>query len=673
MCRSDQYQCQTGQCIEFQWLCDGEWDCADASDEEAVFLNQNWSAHNARLLNISLQVNQCRQRYSQSPFSNICNISVEFGCLRSGVSDPLNITLNRPCINLTSIGDSVEDCYNAYDEKNTFTAKSEVKGMWGFHFRCGNDHETYAHACAEQITKNCSDILCSKYRDNNGLCSSDKDFICFNDSQCKKNVRCDGKIDCFQGEDEYWCPSGSFQNLIQYRFSKTQFVRRKLFNISWIEYPKEFSMRATEQKASKSFIHAQNEPVAHQNYSYQCNRGITVLLSNSTRCLCPPSFYGSRCQFFSDRLTIITHLARKNLPTSMLNIALKVRAHLIFYSSMIIDQHEFHLLPVLETSNIIKHKFYLRYSRSKSMLQHKRDRYLNQTDIITDHPYAIHFILFYLQPNSPPQELGTWRYPIYFDYLPAHRLAVVLKYPNSLGNACRTNTCNNHSICLPIFNKNNSYYCSCRHGQHGVDCSLYESSCNTHCAPNALCRPNTVDRETNEIKAYCICPLCQFGSRCHLRYDQCDQNSCENNATCHSSFDPSGEKPFKCICSSEFHGSRCQYEKAYVHVQLNITTIPSARATVLQLYDILNSDLTLLIRHQKIYSSVPFNIAYQCPRTHAPLLGILKIYQHASHPQYFLVYALNQSRINITSSPQRCSPVTALLLSGTCHDVICKY
>jgi hypothetical protein len=33
ICRENEYQCRTGQCIKIEWLCDGEWDCADASDE----------------------------------------------------------------------------------------------------------------------------------------------------------------------------------------------------------------------------------------------------------------------------------------------------------------------------------------------------------------------------------------------------------------------------------------------------------------------------------------------------------------------------------------------------------------------------------------------------------------------------------------------------------------
>jgi hypothetical protein len=214
ICQNTQYQCQTGQCIELDWVCDGEWDCSDASDEEAIFLIVKPSAHNDWLPNLSSYVEKCRERYSKSPFSNICNTSFEFGCYRSQVSNPLDIKSNRPCINLTQIGDGKEDCYNADDEKNTFTVNSDVGTMLGFNFRCGNDHTSYPYACYRP--RNCTHILCSFYRDKDGSCSDSKDFICLEDDHCKKNARCNEIFDCLNGEDEYWCVSGTLSNQMRY-------------------------------------------------------------------------------------------------------------------------------------------------------------------------------------------------------------------------------------------------------------------------------------------------------------------------------------------------------------------------------------------------------------------------------------------------------------------------
>ena len=84
VCNSIQYQCRTGQCIPLHWVCDGEWDCSDASDEEGIeLMKKQWSSHNTALPDLLSQVAKCEERYSKSPFSKICNRSFELGCYRS--------------------------------------------------------------------------------------------------------------------------------------------------------------------------------------------------------------------------------------------------------------------------------------------------------------------------------------------------------------------------------------------------------------------------------------------------------------------------------------------------------------------------------------------------------------------------------------------------------------
>jgi hypothetical protein len=257
ICQTNQYQCQTGQCIELDWVCDGEWDCSDASDEEALFLIEKPSIHNDWLSNLPSQLEKCRERYSKSPFSNICNTSFEYGCYLSRVSNPLDIQLNRPCINLTQIGDGVEDCYNAYDEKNTFTTNSNVERMWGFNFRCENGHINYQNACNQRI--NCTQIFCPHYRDKDGSCSFSKDFICLEDDHCKKNAWCDGKFDCLNGEDEYWCPSGTLVNQEDYRRDKRVILLQRLEPRLNISYPPESMLKVNQHQLSTPIVNHGND------------------------------------------------------------------------------------------------------------------------------------------------------------------------------------------------------------------------------------------------------------------------------------------------------------------------------------------------------------------------------------------------------------------------------
>ncbi len=57
------------------------------------------------------------------------------------------------------------------------------------------------------------------------------------------------------------------------------------------------------------------------------------------------------------------------------------------------------------------------------MLTHKKRRYFNRSDIIDNHPYSVHFDAYLFENNNSIEEIGSWHYPIYFDYLPAFRLA----------------------------------------------------------------------------------------------------------------------------------------------------------------------------------------------------------------------------------------------------------
>jgi hypothetical protein len=662
VCQSHQYRCRTGQCIDLDWVCDGEWDCSDASDEEAVVLLENWSIHNAHLVGLNSRIEKCRERYSKSPFSGICNTSFELGCYLSRVSNPLDIVRNHPCINLTQIGDGVEDCYNSYDEKNTFTVK-DIGSMWGFHLRCGDDYKSYPYACSSETRNNCTKILCSNHRDENGTCSDVNDVICLDGSSCEKNARCNGVQDCQFGEDEYWCPSGSVTNQVQYRFDKKASYKPNVI-MRIPQYPPQNMPAIRQKQLSKFIVNPRNDPL-FTKHSYQCNRGVAILQDDIIICLCPPAYYGNQCEFFSDRISVIAHLDQKTSLTK----TLKIKANFLFYDT-IIDAHEFIINPTIESWTTIKHRFYLIYSRSAQMLTHKRQRYFNRTDVISNHPYSVHFDVFALENNNNVTELGSWHYPIYFDYLPAYRLAVVLKFPawflNKSVDPCAQNMCNETSICMPIFNQKNSYYCSCKSGYYGKDCHMYNSHSETYCSANALSQSNANDLQPNSTKSYCICPQNRFGSRCNLKYDGCDSNPCLNYGTCFLTDDRSGEAPYRCVCSKRFYGNRCQFEKASVHVDLNMRNASSVHVTVVQLYDIEVSSLQLLLHHQQLYHSLPSSISYDNDNSVAPALGLLKIYQGLEHPQYFIMYILIQTwKVNITSSPQYCPHVSSLLSEGT--------
>ena len=656
ICRKDQYQCQTGQCIQLDWVRDGEWDCADASDEEAMPPIETWSSHNTRLLlNLSYSLDLFNERYSRAPFSNICNISFELGCYLSKVSEPLDITRHRPCINLTQIGDGEEDCYNAYDERNTFEIPNQnVWNMWGFHSPCG----LYPTVC-ENPSKNCTELLCLNHHDKSESCSGSHDVICLENRECKKNVRCDAKPDCSHGEDEYWCATGTTTDQIYYRWNKYARYSGKQSSVNLSPFPN----NSNEQLLSRSILNSAIPSVSNA-ISYKCNRGIAVFHRNETFCFCPPAYYGRQCEFFADRISIIAYVDHKPLLKVKANITMTVRTNFLFENKLL-DYHDFHLVPKWENKDKIKHKFYLLYSRSIEMIEHKQRRYFNRTDIAHHHPYSVHFDAFLFDENGKHGEIGSWHYPIYFDYLPAFRLAVVLKLPSWFGNiktinSCSNNKCNENASCLPIYNQNHSYYCSCKDGYYGPNCTIYEQRCTGHCASNAFCRVNDDHSTNNSNRLSCICPPDRFGSRCHLKYDECHPNPCLNNGSCSVTYDRSGERPYICNCTERFYGSCCEHLKASVHVQLNTTNELSARATVVQLFDY-TVPFTLIIQYQKVYHQFPSEIYYEHSDIRPPIIGLLKIYDEHFHWKYSLMYLQEQRTNKIISTPIECPHSSSLL------------
>jgi hypothetical protein len=315
-CPGNQWQCRSGQCIEIEWVLDGEWDCVDASDEQALFVpTNNFSLRNLNLINNKKLIKDFKTLYSNQSFWTICNLSVEYPCFRANVSDPLNITHNRPCINLNQIGDGHVDCAGGFDERNTLK-NCRYSTMLGYYFQCSSTETCvayYSHCSAK-----CDDnhVQCFGYKQTSN-CSEDPDFMCL-DGKCAKYGRCNNKFDCSHGEDEFFCVN---------RINPIVIDPLRLYRDE-----KELSVRTTKQKLQlpQLFINIHENKVADKTISmkqsetptinffsrfksiipYYCNRGIGVELydDRSFVCFCPPQYYGDRCQFHNDRITFLFHL-----------------------------------------------------------------------------------------------------------------------------------------------------------------------------------------------------------------------------------------------------------------------------------------------------------------------------------------------------------------------------
>lgn len=113
-CPKDQFQCLSGHCIALfaaknQYSSD--WHCPDASDKIGLFRIVNLSNHNARLISDveleTMKSDRIDLDIFFQAFITFCDQTFEYPCILANVNQPLDFLVNRPCINLTSIGDGI--------------------------------------------------------------------------------------------------------------------------------------------------------------------------------------------------------------------------------------------------------------------------------------------------------------------------------------------------------------------------------------------------------------------------------------------------------------------------------------------------------------------------------------------------------------------------------------
>jgi hypothetical protein len=644
-CPENQWQCRTGQCIKKEWVLDGEWDCVDASDEQGLFVpTNNFSLRNLKLINNEQLIEKFIILYSNQSFWKICNLSVEYPCFRVNVSEPLNITHNRPCISLHQIGDGHIDCVGGLDERNNMKHCS-LPTMLGYYFPSSSAKTCISYSSHCPLITNDNRVQCYGYLKTSN-CLRVSDFTCLN-SQCAKNGWCNQIFDCSHGEDELFClnriGSISISPIGLYRDGKELSVRTTKQKLQLPQLP----IDNHGNKTTDPTIHPMLESdIPATNFSdemnpiisYYCNRGIGVQLSNkSIVCFCPPQYYGDKCQFHNDRITILFHLnlsqsiySQSNNPKTMLKLLI------IFMNDNQPLMTESFQIKVIDEMIIPRKKLvHLFYSRSNVSLYDKQARYFNRSDIINEHPYSVRIEAYDLNLSEEPQIVGVWLYPIYFDFIPSFRLAKVLHLtkPDNTSNPCSSNPCSPQQECHQILNQNSTHVCLCPPDYKGENCSLIDETCKEgFCALNALCKPTYRGILSGIEQPFCICPLNKIGHQCDLIHDRCDSNPCYNNGTCLSTSEPNR---FICLCDEYHYGDQCQLEKR--GVRLNLKCIPSHRAAVVQYFDIDFLTLDFLLVDQHIYNNLPDLLYYLHIGKTAPGIIVVKFYSKTQSANIYLI------------------------------------
>ena len=235
-----------------------------------------------------------------------------------------------------------------------------------------------------------------------------------------------------------------------------------------------------------------------------CQRGLHLRLwlnhsSTSYVCLCPPSFYGSQCQYQNERISLTIQF-RTFSDSYQVPFAIVI--------SLVDDQqliHSYEQITYLSMSHCqTKFNVQLLYTtRPKNVTKQYRIR----LDIYEK-----------LSLNSR----GHVFLPVNFPFLPVQRLAFIVDIP-------RVNARTSKPVHYP---------------------------CN--CASDSVC----IGISSNN-RSICVCPVHKFGLRCLLQSSICENHStCLNDGQCipNDGYLLSKEN-FTCICRKGFRGDRCEIDE----------------------------------------------------------------------------------------------------------------
>ncbi|CAF3931820.1 unnamed protein product [Rotaria sp. Silwood1] len=572
-------------------------------------------------------------------YRELCHYRTEFPCLLANVDDPLNFTVNRPCIPLSKIGDSITDCYGGLDERNLLTCSSSHR-MKGFDFKCGTNSSDqcipYNQQCKQRCKNGEDNLLCDRLPAYYNSIRSER-CGAWNETRCRKQIcRSDSVV------ENYHCNPDDLLATRAYRYKEQQHKHTlylpRVPNLEEENVIKNNSSYLTDSKVlipsefenlegffgrkvimnqltELQRIKYQDYVRRHSSEAWICNRGVAVRKHWPTNqslptieCLCPPSLYGQFCQYFADRLTIITQLSNVPNTTTMIKIV-----GTLLLENKILDTEVFHAKPYVVQQK--KYKFYLTYPKPK----------------LTNASYSVQFEAFDLGDSGIVQLLAIWRYSIPFCFLPSHRIAKVLD-----------------------FSKTTKYF---------------------HSVANNSSR----------------CPLYSFGTSCNLTYNSSNQTNslCLNGGSFTPSYELRASEDHICICTMKYYGNRCQYSSGKIEIKINqngtfiqqIASRPGSMGSVLQLYDIDPVSLKLIIKRQIAQKQVPHYSIIEHNEKQIPVLGILKLHykyltdevdRRQIQSEYFLLYIQqNQHNVNITTSlnAESYCPKAQSLLSQNKSDV----
>ncbi|UJR19567.1 hypothetical protein I4U23_022697 [Adineta vaga] len=272
-----------------------------------------------------------------------------------------------------------------------------------------------------------------------------------------------------------------------------------------------------------------------------CHRGILVLSGNNQTktCLCPPSYFGSQCQWQSQRISLTLQII---LPrATFISASFQIIIMLINEQDEIVGNHEEILFTPARDCQTKFHLYLLYPQRPKSISNN----------------YSIRIDLF---NKITLKHWTSWYLSIPFQFLPVNRISTQLFIPIEQTIKECSLLCGLHGQCLQYTNNQSKYFCQCDQRYSGRFCN---QSYQCQCSQESFCHSPNI----------CICPLDRFGSKCYLKRSICFSinNPCQNGGLCIPTDDRINLHGYSCFCKERYFGLHCEYLSSPVSLKLDET------------------------------------------------------------------------------------------------------
>ena len=585
---------------------DGKCDCG--------YVERDWCEDE------SLQMNYIRRNIS---FQTICDGYIELQpILLDGHNETDETQCDQwPCDNIYTHCDGLWNCPKGEDEIGCYRSSS-LTCAFDEHF-CVSI-QTLELICLALDKVNDGRIDCIGATDERRFCHRNKPLLETNKFYCITNrstecledyYLCNRKNDCLNGDDERFCQQNRSSSRSKYlcrmfnSFNRTD-VEQFLCDSTTIKSKQRIVHFALNQSEKSLVVNQQIdttyivpsfkswiEPLQMQNLI--CHRGLDLRMwfdnKKKTICLCPPSYYGDRCQYQNQRISL------------SLQFRVSSHSHQMPFAILIslIDNDDRRIIHSYEQITYLSMRD-CRMKFSVYLLYSSRPKSANKE-------YSIKIDIY---EKISLDYRGSLLIPVQFSFLPVHRLSFLVDIPsdNTENEPCSIDECH-HGTCFRYsHNRNNLTFCQCHRGWSGRSCTIRHTC---QCASDAVCLG--IDANNQPV---CVCPLHRFGPRCYLRHTSCSltNETCQNNGQCipNDELSPSNAQ-WTCICPRGYIGRYCEIienqivlsfardilssQSVFIHFIQSLNIDSPRRATTLH---------TISFRQQslRIHWSQPFHLVF---------------------------------------------------------------